>query len=445
MARRESQGQPAGAGARAAAALVLHQVRDHGQSLTRVLQHSCPPHAPADQALIQEMSYGALRQLPRLEALTAQLLERPLRADDRDLESLIMIGLHQLTAMNTPAHAAVSATVDATRIIRKTSKSGLVNALLRRFLRERDALLERVEQEPRVRWLFPDWLLQRLQHDWPADWERIVAASNGRPPMSLRVNRTRITPEAYLAQLAAADIGASPLPGCDTALMLDLPRPTRELPGHDTGLVSVQDSGAQLAASLLDARPGQRVLDACAAPGGKTAAILERAGNALDLTAVDSDPARLETVRANLSRLGLDARVIQGDASAPAAEWADQPFDRILLDAPCSATGVIRRHPDIKWLRRPDDIAALAALQSRMLEALWPLLAPGGQLLYATCSLLAEENQVRIADFLARRPDARERPLAPVRGQPRSHGIQLLPTIGGSDGFFYALIEKRIT
>lgn len=445
MVRRGHPGQPAGAGARAAAALVLHQVRDQGQSLTRVLQQTCPPHTPADQALIQEMSYGALRQLPRLEALTAQLLERPLKAEDRDLESLIMIGLHQLTAMNTPAHAAVSATVDATRLIRKTSKSGLVNALLRRFLRERDALLERVDQEPRVRWLLPDWLLQRLQHDWPADWERIVAASNARPPMTLRVNRTRITLDDYLAQLAASGIAASPVQGCESALMLDRPRPTRELPGHDAGLVSVQDSGAQLAATLLDAVPGQRVLDACAAPGGKTAAILERAGNDLDLTAVDKDPARLETVRANLSRLGLAATVIQGDASAPATDWSDRPFDRILLDAPCSATGVIRRHPDIKWLRRPDDISALATLQSRMLESLWPLLAPGGRLLYATCSLLAEENQARIADFLAHQPDAREHPLAPISGLLQPHGVQLLPTIGGSDGFFYALIEKRTT
>lgn len=423
--------------------MVLHRVRDQGQSLTRVLQQTTPPHVPADQALIQEMSYGALRQLPRLEALTAHLLDRPLKTEDRDLEALIMIGLHQLTAMNTPAHAAVSATVDATRIIRKTSKAGLVNALLRRFLRERDTLLEEVEQEPRVRWLFPDWLLNRLQGDWPADWERIVAASNGRPPMSLRVNRTRITRDDYRARLAAAGIDASPPHGCESALVLDLPRPTRDLPGHDAGLVSVQDSGAQLAAALLDAAPGQRVLDACAAPGGKTAAILERAGNDLDLIALDSDPARLETVRTTLSRLGLTARVIRGDATQPAADWSQEPFDRILLDAPCSATGVIRRHPDIKWLRRPDDIAALAALQARMLETLWPLLAPGGRLLYATCSLLAEENQARIEAFLASRADARERPLEPAWGLRQTHGVQLLPTIGGSDGFFYALLEKR--
>ena len=208
--------------------------------------------------------------------------------------------------------------------------------------------------------------------------------------------------------------------------------------------MSVQDGGAQLAAQLLDAQPGQRVLDACAAPGGKTAAILERAGNALDLVALDNDETRLQTVRATLARLGLSAQVVTGDASQPAGDWTAQPFDRILLDVPCSATGVIRRHPDIKWLKRADDIPALAAVQARMLDAIWPLLAPGGRLLYATCSLLADENHRQIAAFLARQPQARELPLATDLGLAMPHGRQLLPTPGGSDGFFYALIEKVI-
>jgi 16S rRNA (cytosine967-C5)-methyltransferase len=456
--RRQKPRSPAGAEARAAAAIALHRVRDQGQSLTRLLQRPQASRGALDQALVQEMSYGALRHLPRLEAIAARLLDRPLKADDRDLESLILIGLYQLTAMNVPLHAAVSATVDASRIIGKQSKSALVNALLRRFLREREELLAEVDEEPGARWLLPDWLLTLIRKDWPLDWESIVAASNDRAPMSLRVNRTRIDPQRYGSELATAGIAAHPIVGCEAGLTLEQPRPTRELFGFDDGLVSVQDSGAQLAARLLDAMPGQRVLDACSAPGGKTAAILERAGNDLDLVAIDSDEARLDTVQATLMRLGLSGLVIPGDALTPQGDWTQRPFDRILLDVPCSATGVIRRHPDIKWLRRASDIPALCATQSRMLDAIWPLLAPGGRLLYATCSLLAAENHLQIAAFLQRQPQAREISLSSATSgsdadqllrapgqRPSSelpHGLQLLPTPGGSDGFFYALIEK---
>lgn len=433
---------PAGAESRAAAALNLHRVRDQGQSLTRVLQQPLATRTCADQALIQEMSYGALRLLPRLEALAGRLLNRPMKRSDRDLEALILIGLYQLTAMNIPAHAAVSATVDASRLLGKPEKAPLVNALLRRFLRERESLLTEVEREPRARWLFPDWLLTRLRRDWPEDWERIVDASNERPPMALRVNGMRVSLSDYSTQLAAASIAAQPIPGCEMGLMLDHPQAMRDLPGFARGLVSVQDSGAQLAAQLLDAGPGQHVLDACAAPGGKTASILERAGNTLDLVAIDSDESRLETVRATLARLGLRAGVVQADATAPHGAWSERAFERILLDVPCSATGVIRRHPDIKWLRRESDIPALCATQARMLDAIWSLLAPGGRLLYATCSLLAEENHEQIAAFLTRQPEARERALTTDWGQTRLHGRQLLPTPGGSDGFYFCLIER---
>jgi 16S rRNA (cytosine967-C5)-methyltransferase len=317
-----------------------------------------------------------------------------------------------------------------------------VNALLRRFLRERDTLLAWVDEQPAARWLFPDWLLERLRHDWPDDWAAIVTASNERPPMALRVNPLRQDRAAYLAELEAAGIGARAIPGLDHGLMLDQPRPTRELPGFADGRVSVQDSGAQLAAQLLDARPGERILDACAAPGGKTAAILERANDDLELVALDSDESRLVTLRATLERLGLSAQACLGDAADPSVDWTERPFDRILLDVPCSATGVIRRHPDIKWLRRTDDIPVLAATQERMLEAVWPLLRPGGRLLYATCSLLAEENQARIAAFLARHPEARELDMTTDWGRPMPHGRQLLPTPGGHDGFFYALLGR---
>ena len=316
---------PAGAEARAAAALALHRVRDRGQSLTRVLQTPQSSSGSADQALIQELCYGVLRMLPRLEALAARLLKRPLKKNDRDLDALILLGLYQLLAMNTPAHAAVAATVEASRLLGKPDKAALVNALLRRFLRERESLLAEVDQDPAIRWLFPDWLLTRLRADWPDDWERIVEASNARPPMSLRVNRTRLDREDYAQRLAAAGLGVQPIDGCEMGLMLDQPCPTRDLPGFAEGLVSVQDGGAQLAAQLLDAQPGQRVLDACAAPGGKTAAILERAGNALDLVALDSDATRLKSVHATLTRLGLSAQVVAGDASRRQATGPRDP------------------------------------------------------------------------------------------------------------------------
>lgn len=443
---RAAERKGSGADARAAAALALHRVRDRGQSLSRVLSQSPLPRPPSDRALTQELIYGALRSLPRLEALVGFLLNHPVKPSDRDLEALMLIGLYQLTGMDMPPHAAVAATVEATRLMGKPEKAALVNAVLRRFLRERDALMGEAERLPSVRWLFPEWLLAALRRDWPEDWERIVAASNARPPMSLRVNRQRSDRRSYAQRLVAAGLTARPIPGTEAGLMLDRPCPARELPGFEEGVVSIQDGGAQLAAQLLDAQSGDRVLDACAAPGGKTAAVLERAGPGLDLVALDNDPSRLATLEENLARLGLAARVARGDAADPQAGgeggWAATPFDRILLDVPCSATGVIRRHPDIKWLRRSTDIPALCELQGRILDAQWGLLALGGRLLYATCSLLAAENELQIAQFLARTPDARECPLTGDWGLPRLHGRQLLPTPGGGDGFYYALLEK---
>lgn len=431
-----------GAEPRAAAARALHAVLDRGQSLTRVLQADRTPRSAADQALVQEMVYGALRLLPRLRLIAGRLLEHPLKPRDGDLQALILIGFYQLGFMKTPSHAAVSSTVEATRLLGKPRMAGLVNALLRRFQREHEALLAWVDTQPESRWLFPDWLLERLRADWPDDWESIVSACNERAPMALRVNPLRGTRADALAELEAAGIGAQAIDGLDTGVLLDQPRAMRELPGFDAGRVSIQDSGAQLAARLLDAQPGERVLDACAAPGGKTAAILERAGNALDLVAIDSDATRLTTVGATLDRLGLSAQVLVGDAADPPGDWTTRPFDRILLDVPCSATGVIRRHPDIKWLRRPEDIRALAATQSRILDAIWPLLRPGGRLLYATCSLLAEENEHQVDAFLARRADARVLDPSTDWGRPRPPGRQLLPTAQGHDGFFYALLAK---
>lgn len=324
----------------------------------------------------------------------------------------------------------------------KAWASSLVNALLRRFQRERKGLLDAPDPSPEVRWLFPPWLLERLRTAWPEHWREIVAASNARAPMTLRVNRIRTTRTDYARRLGNAGLTAHPSPDATHGLTLDRPVSTAALPGFADGLVSVQDAGAQLAAGLLDARPGERVLDACAAPGGKSAHILERAGGNLDLTALDIDPARLEQTGHNLRRLALSARLVRGDATAPEVAWARTGYHRILLDAPCSATGVIRRHPDIKWLRRDTDISALGGLQARMLDALWPLLIPGGTLLYATCSLLPAENEEQIRAFLERRGDARAPAPESAWGVARPFGRQTLPRKGGPDGFYYAVLEK---
>jgi 16S rRNA (cytosine967-C5)-methyltransferase len=424
------------------AACAIDSVRNGGRSLTNALQELDASVEERDRPLAQELCYGVLRTLPRQEILAKILLHKSLKREDHDLEALILVGLYQLTNTRIPPHAAVAATVDAARILGKPRGASLVNALLRRFQRERQPLLARIDTVPEGRWLFPRWLLSRLQAAWPRHWQEIVAASNGRAPMCLRINRTRVTRVQYVQRLGAAGLTAAPTPHSADGVTLARPVPVARLPGFRQGLVSVQDAGAQLAAELLDAIPGERVLDACAAPGGKSAHILERAGNDLHLTALDADPVRLERVQDNLRRLGLSAHVVQGDAAAPDNDWAQEPYQRILLDAPCSATGVIRRHPDIKWLRRDSDIAALRDLQARMLDALWALLVTGGVLLYATCSLLPEENEEQIRCFLERRQDARALKLDGSWGIARPFGRQILPGEGGPDGFYYAALRK---
>jgi 16S rRNA (cytosine967-C5)-methyltransferase len=398
-----------------------------------------------DRALVQELSYGTLRLLPRLASLAARLMHKPLKPGEGDLEALILVGLYQLIATRIPPHAAVAATVAAARSQGRPWAAGLVNALLRRYEREKDTLEAASAEAPGVRWLFPDWLLGRLQLAWPDQWQGICDASNTHPPMTLRVNRLRADRRDYATRLAETGITACALPHAEAGLTLDTPVVTARLPGFDAGLVSVQDGGAQLAAILLDPRPGERILDACAAPGGKTAHLLELANNALDLTAVDLDPERLARVDEGLARLGLTARTCIGDAAAPGGDWALGSYQRILLDVPCSDTGVIRRHPDIKWLRRDADIARLAALQGRILDAVWPLLAPGGILLYVTCSLLPQENEDQVTAFLGRTWDAHIDPIEAPWGLVRGPGRQILPEAGGMDGFFYARLKRGAT
>lgn len=395
-----------------------------------------------DRALAQELVYGSLRFAPRLEFMLAGLLERPVRKREPRVHALLMIGLYQLFHTRVPPHAAVAETVEAARLLKKPWAVALTNAVLRRAQRESEDLVARADAHPVGRSAHPDWLLEQLQRDWPADWEAIVAANNARPPMTLRVNRRRQDREAYLAELQGDGKDGEAHSIAPDAIELAAPVDVGTLPGFGEGRVSVQDAAAQLAADLLDPRPGDRVLDACAAPGGKTAHLLERCPEIAQLVAVDRDAERLDRIAENLARLNLAATLVHGDAARPESWWQGEPFDRILVDAPCSATGVIRRHPDIKLLRRQRDIAALAGLQARILDQLWPLLAPGGRLVYATCSVLAAENAAQVAAFVRRHPDALPLPLAVSWGRTAGFGRQILPGEAGMDGFFYAALTR---
>ena len=333
-------------------------------------------------------------------------------------------------------------TVKAVKKLGKGWAEKLVNGVLRRFLREREALLSAADQQETALYAFPAWLLARVQRAWPADWQSIVQASNTHAAMTLRVNQRQYTAAAYQAQLTAQGVAADTVECVASALNLHKAVGVELLPGFAQGAVSVQDAAAQLAALLLDCQPGMRVLDACAAPGGKTGHLLEHTAE-LQLTALDSSASRLLRVTENLQRLQLNAHTVAADAGDVASWWDGQAFERILLDAPCSATGVIRRHPDIKVLRRDSDIAALQQEQARLLRALWQTLKPGGYLLYATCSILPEENSQQIAAFVAEYPDAQVLPLGDSWGHAMAFGRQILPGDAGMDGFYYALLRKQ--
>lgn len=425
---------------RAVAVSVLTRVLQEGQSLSTLLPHGFQGLPPERRALAQELCYGTLRWEPRLHAILNALMDKPLKSKDSDIQSLLLIGLYQLAYMDIPAHAAVSETVAVTTVLKKEWAKGLVNAVLRRFQRERQAIEQRLESDPIAAGAHPAWLLQLLQQAWPEQWQAIVHANNQRPPMALRVNRRQVTRDDYLRELLAEGLAASPSPHAPDALILEKPVNVEQLPGFAQGRVSVQDSAAQLAAHLLAPQPGMRVLDACAAPGGKTGHLLEICSE-IELIALDIEEKRLQRVKENLHRLRLSATLVAADASRP--DWWDGVlFDRILLDAPCSATGVIRRHPDIKLLRQPEDIPTLTALQAGILDNLWTMLAPGGMLVYATCSVLPQENAGQLANFLANHDDAREQPIVADWGISAGVGRQILPDQDGMDGFYYACIEK---
>ena len=393
-----------------------------------------------EQALAQELVFGTLRQLPRLEAWLACVAPRP--PGDAAIRALALLGLYQLAFTRIPPHAAVSTSVHLARTIGKSWAAGFVNAILRRFIAERDAI-ERMELAAHARLAHPEWLLAEFERAWPDAWESVARANLARPPMTLRVATGRISRRRYLETLSSRGFRARATRHSLQGVILDAPCPVESLPGFGDGLVSVQDEAAQLAATLLDPPQGGRVLDACAAPGGKTGHLLERAGGGVEIVALDHDPRRLEGLRTTLARLGRTAHVALGDAGDPGAWWDDRPFDRILLDAPCSGTGVIRRRPDIKVLRRPGDIEAMASRQERMLCALWPLLARGGRLLYATCSVLPRENESVIGRFLGKQSDAATVRIDATWGRPAGHGRQILPGDDAMDGFFYAALAKR--
>ncbi len=440
-----------GARTRARAAEAVDAVVSQGRSLDAALLEAEKSIKPSERSLLRALCYGTLRFHWRIRSQLGGLLDRPLKAQDSVIESLIAVGIYQLTDTRIPDHAAVSITVEASRVLRRPKYASLINAVLRNFLRGNMQADEPANEE--ARYSHPAWLLERLQSDWPDHWLEIVEAGNRQAPMWLRVNTARLSRDAYMAAPDEADRSAGEvlsnqvIAGFDQAVKLAEPRPVGELPGFSDGQVSVQDAAAQLAAPWLVRGGGKRILDACAAPGGKTGHLLELAGPEADLTAVDLDENRLIKVRENLARLGFNATVLAADASKPHEWWNKNQFDRILLDVPCSASGVIRRHPDIKLHRRAEDIEALARSQQAFLHALWPLLEANGRLLYVTCSVLTEENDAVIAQFLESHDDAREDDALPNNNirdlmQRKTCGYQILPGSQDLDGFYFACLEK---
>jgi 16S rRNA (cytosine967-C5)-methyltransferase len=395
-----------------------------------------------DRALLSALLHAGARWWLRYAAAIEALLERPLPAREADVQALLVLGLVQIEILGLPGYAAVAASVEAARGLGKPRLAALVNALLRRWLREHAARSAALDADAVTRSAHPRWLLDALAGDWPYAVEAITAANNAEAPLWLRANRRRGDRESLQRLLATAGLQATLPPAPADALRLEHSVDVTALPGFAAGLFSVQDGAGQFSAALLDLHDGQRVLDACAAPGGKSAHILEHAD--VQLLALDADARRLARIEENLARLGLAAEVRRGDAAQPRQWWDGRPFERILLDAPCSASGVIRRQPDIRLHRRASDIDALVREQRHLLDALWPLLAPGGRLVYATCSVLDAENSGQVERFCARRPDARLLPVAPAGWRAgRAGGAQNLPGEGGMDGFFYAVLEKN--
>ncbi|HEU4670774.1 MAG TPA: 16S rRNA (cytosine(967)-C(5))-methyltransferase RsmB [Dyella sp.] len=427
---------------RALAAGGLAEIALRGASLREVMERAAPRLPdPRDRALLMALLSEGARWWLRYDAALGELLARPLKRKEPAIHALLVLGLVQLEVLELEDYAAVAATVEATRALKRPTLAGLVNAVLRRWLRERDARLARLDAQPTTRHAHPDWLAAALERDWPAQAEAVMAADNREPPLMLRANRRHGGRDALIAALHAAGQAAEAHPWLADGIVLPHSTDVTRLPGFAEGAFAVQDGAAQVAADLVDARDGQRVLDACAAPGGKACHLLERAE--VRLVALEMDEHRAARIRQNLERLQLSAELLVGDAGDPPAWWDGRPFERILIDAPCSASGVLRRRPDVRLHRRESDIAELGVLQRRILHALWPLLAPGGRLVYATCSLLRAENEAVVADLLAAQADAGTVPFELPVGQPAAVGWQILPGDGDLDGMYYAVLHKR--
>jgi len=422
---------------RAIAALILEKVIYGGTSLSQLLTEDS-----ASDPMVRDLCFGTLRWHERLTAILDILLTKSLKSKDKDVECLLRVGLYQVLYQSTPEYAAVNETVAAVKGLRKPWAVKFINGVLRTFLRRKESVLHQIEAVETAHYAFPQWLLDAVREAWPEQWESILKQSNERAPMTLRVNLSQHTRDEYQAMLQAEDIQSTAHPLVPSALILEKPMSVFELPGFNEGLVSVQDAAAQLAAFLLACEPGMRVLDACAAPGGKTGHLLEHTAN-INVVAVENTEMRLLRIGENLERLGLEAEIVLADAGEP-GEWASPGFDRILLDAPCSATGVIRRHPDIKVLRWQEDIAELHAQQHKLLNTMWDLLNPGGRIVYATCSILPSENEAVVAGFCASHPDAHVQPITDVDwGIAQQYGRQVLPGVDAMDGFYYAVIQKN--
>ncbi|ODV05933.1 MAG: 16S rRNA (cytosine(967)-C(5))-methyltransferase [Rhodanobacter sp. SCN 68-63] len=427
---------------RALAAKGLAEVALRGASLREVMERSAPKLSdPRDRALLMALLSEGARWWLRFDAAIEAMLAKPIRHKDPAIHALLVLGLVQLEILQLSDYAAVAATVEATRTLKRPALAGMVNAVLRRWQRERDAHITRLDAEPTTRHAHPSWLATALQRDWPTQANAVMAADNGEPPLMLRVNRQRSEHGALIARLQASGHEAHAHAWLADAVVLPHSTDVTRLPGFDDGAFAVQDGAAQVAADLADLRDGLRVLDACAAPGGKACHLLERAR--IDLTALEFDARRAERIRDNLMRLRLDAKVVIGDAGAPPAAWKKQPFDRILVDAPCSATGVLRRRPDVRLHRRESDIAAMGVQQRRIVSALWPLLAPGGRLVYITCSVLRAENEVVVSELLAAHDDAAAVAFTLPVGQAAAVGWQILPGDGDLDGMYYAALQKK--
>jgi 16S rRNA (cytosine967-C5)-methyltransferase len=428
---------------RLVATQIIEQIIEEKSTLTNALRNNKSfKQAGNDKALIQEISYGTFRWYIQLEYLLDQLLEKRIKKKDSRLKYLIIIGLYQLRYMRIPAHAVVSETVNTCKKIKMEWAKGLVNAILRRYIREADSLDPSVSSDDSLETSHPQWLINRLKLDWPEEWKSILDAGNQRPPMYLRVNQLHQNREQYLARMEQAGIAGQITPYSSQGILLEQPKDVDQLPGFDKGDVSVQELAAQLSVELLDLKPGQTVLDACAAPGGKSSHILESESKIKSLTAIEKDPNRAKRLSDTLKRLELHAITKVSDIVDIEHWWDKNSFDRILLDAPCSATGVIRRHPDIKFLRTPEEVNAICILQMQLLTTLWQTLKPKGLLVYVTCSILKQENSDLIEQFTKKHSDCVLKSIDAKWGKDTGYGRQIISGQDNMDGFFYACLEK---